>query len=205
MSRDHYLEPYREATAYYGTDFEVTLWASRRTQVRRFEVFTEMMELSGKRLLDAGSSRGDLVAFLAERGVSYGSYVGLDGVEQVIAFARTRELPRTEFHCGDFLQDTSLLRIGDPQVVCISGTLNTMTERQVLSLLDAAWTATSDALLFNFLSDLALPEAPPQIGPSVRHRTSRLMRWATGLTGHVHYRQDYLRLGHDATILMRKG
>ena len=204
MPRDQYLDPYRHALVRYGTDFEVTLWASHRTQLRRFEVFTQMIDLTGTRVMDAGCSRGDFASFLNGRGVAYGSYVGLDGMEQVIAYARTRRLPRAQFHSGDFLHDPSLLTIGDPQVICISGTLNTMTERQIFSLIESAWNVTNEALVFNFLSDLALTAAAAQTDPSRRHSTVKLLRWAASRTGHVQYRQDYLRYGHDATILMRK-
>jgi len=204
MPHDQYLDPYRHAVIRYGTDFEVTLWANQRTQIRRFEIVAQMIDLKGKRLIDAGCSRGDFAAFLNGLGVAYGSYVGLDGVEQVVAYARGRQLPRSQFHCGDFLQDPSLLTISDPQVVCISGALNTMTERQMFRLIESAWNAAKEALVFNFLSDLALAEAPAQTDPSRRHSTVKLLRWAASRTGHVQYRQDYLRCGHDATILMRK-
>ena len=64
MSQDAYLQPYRESAETHGTEFEVTLWANRRAQLLRFEVFAQMCDMSGKRVLDAGCSRGDLATFL---------------------------------------------------------------------------------------------------------------------------------------------
>ena len=204
MPRDRYLEPYRQACDAFGDTFEVTLWASRHSQIRRFEVMAQLQDLNAKRVLDAGCSRGDFAAFLVERGIDYASYIGVDGLAQIIAHAQSRNLRSAEFHYGDFLQDPALLRISDPQVICISGALNTMTDRQVDRVLSACWTATQQVLLFNFLSDLAEPHAPAQTSPARRCDTLKLLRWACSQTGSVIYRQDYLRFGHDATIMMSK-
>lgn len=204
MPRDDYLEPYRRASESFGDDFRVTLWASQRTQVARFKAITEMIDLTGRRVLDAGCSRGDFLAHLLEVGIACTWYTGVDGVAQVIHQARDRRWPRCDFIHGDFVRQPELLASGDPEVICISGTLNTMTPRQMMGVLRGAWEATGDALLFNFLSDLATRRAAPQGYPARRHDTHRLLTWATGCTGRVAYRQDYLPDGHDATILMMK-
>jgi len=204
MPRDDYLEPYRRASESFGDNFRVTLWASQHTQVTRFEAFTEMFDFAGRRVLDAGCSRGDFLAHLLEIGIACGWYTGVDGVEQVIHQARDRGWPQSTFIHGDFVQHPALLASGEPEVICFSGTLNTMTLRQTLGVLRSAWDATGEALIFNFLSDLATPQAAPQGYPAHRHDTHRLLAWATGCTGRVIYRQDYLPHGHDAAILMLK-
>ena len=204
MSSDAYLDPYREAAGQFGDQFEVTLWASRATQILRFEVFIEMCDMRRRRVLDAGCSRGDFATFLVEHGVEYERYDGVDGVAEVIEFAQARQLPRATFHLGDILRDPALLSTGSPQGICISGTLNTMSFRQVLALLEASWSATEDVLLFNFLSSLARRPAPFQGGPARRHDAQKLLRWAAEKTGAVVYRQDYMKFGHDATIMMSK-
>ena len=56
--KDAYLRPYERSQEQHGSAFEVTLWASRASQTLRFEVFTRMCQLAGKRILDAGCSRG---------------------------------------------------------------------------------------------------------------------------------------------------
>ena len=204
MAEDQYLQPYRESATKHGHSFEVTLWANHQSQVRRFNIFSQMVHLPGKRILDAGCSRGDLAAFLVERKIAYASYVGIDGLHEVIAFASDRQLPRTRFIAGDFLLNPGLLTTGDPQVICISGSLNTMTQGQLFASLEAAWAATTQTLLFNFLTDLALPAAPHQTKPALRHDGLHLIKWATSQTGNVTYRQDYFDHGHDATIMMVK-
>jgi len=199
-----YLDPYHDAAQKHGSDFDVTLWASERTQRLRFKVFAEMVYLQGKRILDAGCSRGDFASYLLEHQIGYDRFIGVDGVPQVIDFANTRNLPRATFHAGDFVRDPKLLSIGQPQVIAISGTLNTMDLPTVLGLLDAAWDAAAQTLIFNFLPDTAGPGAPPQQDPAHRLPTMRLIDWALKKTWDVRYRQDYMPHGHDATIAMGK-
>ncbi len=199
-----YLEPYREAQRRHGSDFDVTLWANQRTQRRRFEVFAEMVYLPGKRILDAGCSRGDFAAYLLECGIEYEAFIGVDGLPQVIDFANQRQFPRATFHAGDFVHDPELLKIGDPQVIAISGTLNTMDMPTVIGLLDAAWAATSQTLIFNFLSDTAGPAAPPQEYPAHRLPTMTLIDWAMKQTWDLRFSQHYMPHGHDATIALGK-
>ena len=204
MSNRSYLKPYQDSVKEHGSSFGVTLWANPYTQERRFEVFTQMCFFPGKRVLDAGCSRGDLAVFLARQNVVVDHYIGIDALSDVIDYARARDLPQCEFHCGDFVTQPNLFQIGNPQIICISGSLNTMTDQQVEAVLSAAWSAASEALVFNFLSDRAGPAAPTQTGPARRLNTLGLVDWAMSQTSEIALRQDYLKDGHDATILMRK-
>ena len=201
---DAYLQPYRDAQAAHGTGFDVTLWARPATQRRRFRVFTQMLELRGKRLLDAGCSRGDLAGYLLEHDIAYGHYVGVDGLDSVIEHARQRDLPHSRFEAGDFVLQPQLMNLDDPDVVAISGSLNTMDLPTALTVLQGAWEGCGEALVFNFLSDRAGPQAPPQEYPAHRLPTMKLLDWALDQTPAVQLRQDYLPHGHDATILMHK-
>lgn len=199
-----YLQPYHSAHLDHGSGFGVTLWASERSQQLRFRVMTEMVFLMGKRVLDAGCSRGDLAAYLVQKDVPYASYIGVDAVEPVVSYAMQRGLARSEFVAGDFVSDASLLSMGQPQVIVISGTLNTMSDEMALRLLEQAWLATGETLVFNFLSDRASEQAPTQTSPARRLPTMQLLDWALRQTPSVRMRQDYFRFGHDATIVMRK-
>lgn len=199
-----YLHPYQDWARRHGTGFGVTLWASQKSQQIRFEVFQQMFPMAGKRVLDAGCSRGDLAAYLHERAITYAAYVGIDAVEDVVAYARTRGLPRTRFLCGDIVEQPQLLAEGRPHVICISGTLNTMADPLVYRVLDSAWEAAEEALLFNFLSSQCHRSAPPQDTVARRLDTMELLEWAFSRTWSVVFRQDYFQAGHDATILMHK-
>ncbi len=202
---DHYLDPYRRSQRRHGTAFEVTLWASPHTQRLRFDVMTQMCFFAGKRILDAGCSRGDFAAYLIERDIPFAAYTGIDALCEVIEFAQTRNLPRTHFLCGDFVCDTALLATGNPQVIAISGSLNTMSDEHLFAVLDAAWSTATETLIFNFLSDRHVPRVHVrEDGPARRFDTMRMLDWATARTPYVNFRQDYFTGGHDATILMRK-
>jgi len=201
---DPYLDAYRDAQDDFGNDFRVTLWANTRSQELRFKVFTQMCYLQGKRLLDAGCSRGDLAVYLARNGVDYGHYVGIDGLPEVVDFAIRRELPHAEFHAGDFVQDPSLMQIGKPQVILFSGTLNTMEDDMAMGLLDAAWQSASQTLMFNFLSSRATTDPKQELGPARRLDPLKYLDWALARTPLVQLRQDYFKHGHDATIKMDK-
>lgn len=204
MPRDSYLDPYREHIARHGTGFDATLWAARRTQEVRFEVFTQMAFLAGKRVADIGCSRGDFAAYLLEHQVEYASFHGFDAIAALIDTANARRLPRTTFVLADAVTDPEPLAAADPQVVCISGTLNTMTLRQAIDLLDNAWDAAREVLLFNFLSDRAGRGAVPQTGPARRLPTLKLLDWALAKSPILTFRQDYMPHGHDATVCIRK-
>ncbi|QQE12640.1 methyltransferase domain-containing protein [Planctomycetota bacterium] len=202
--KDDYLEPYREATGKHGSDFKVTLWANEKTQQLRFRVFCEMCYMGGKRVLDAGCSRGDFATYLNERKIEYAKFVGVDGLDEVIEFAKGRGIREAEFYAGDFVADGGLLGKGDPQIVTISGTLNTMSDEEAIRVLESAWAGASETLLFNFLSDKVSSKAQKQGWPARRLPTVKLLEWALSKTPLVAYRQDYFENGHDATIMMIK-
>ena len=147
---------------------------------------------------------GDFAAYLIERGVEFERYVGVDALAEVVAYAAERGMSGCEFHAGDLMRDASLFAIGRPQVVCISGTLNTMTDGQALQVLGSAWEATEETLMFNFLSGRSARRAPRQTGPARRLDPLWLLNWAFERTAAVEYRQDYFPHGHDGTLLMRK-
>lgn len=201
---DDYLDAYRDAQDDFGNDFRVTLWANTRSQEQRFKVFTQMCYLPGKRLLDAGCSRGDLADYLVRQKIEYAGYVGIDGLPEVVDYANRRGLPRAEFHAGDFVADPGLLSIGKPQVITFSGTLNTMGDDMAMTLLHAAWEACSETLLFNFLSSRSSTDRKQELGPARRLDPLKYLDWAMQRTTAVQLRQDYFKSGHDATIKMCK-
>jgi SAM-dependent methyltransferase len=204
MTEDQYLEPYRRSSRHHGAQFGVTLWASPGSQQRRFEVFAQMCDFTGRRVLDAGCSRGDLALFLRDRGIAYHHYVGVDALPQVIEFARSRDIPRATFLAADFVRQPAALATGEPDLICISGSLNTMPDDLVLRVLGLAWQATRKSLIFNFLSDRCGEQAPPQDDYARRLNTLALLDWAFEQTWCVSFRQDYFKHGHDATILMHR-
>ncbi len=207
---DDYLEPYRQAQATHGESFDVTLWARPETQLRRFGVFADMVDFSGQRILDAGCSRGDFAAWLTEQETDYAHFHGVDGVAEVIAFAQKRGLVRSDFVAADFVREPGRLGADLPEdqrpdVVAVSGTLNTMDWPTARGVLEAAWAGCRSTLVFNFLSDRCGPHAPVQLDPAVRLPADAVLDWAWSRTWNVMFRQDYFEHGHDATVRMVRG
>jgi hypothetical protein len=129
--------------------------------------------------------------------------VGVDAVSEMIDCARRRALPRCEFRVADLLQDQANLREIKPDIVCISGTLNTMDEPTAKRLVKIAFDSASQGVVFNFLSNR--PDETwedKDLGPARRFDTVRWLDWTLHLTPRVSFTQDYLD-GHDATIMMR--
>lgn len=198
-----YLRPYQLAQQIHGPDFRTTLWASRDSQRLRFSVMAEVLDLAGRRILDAGCGLGDFLAFLEEKSIRPARYIGLDALEEVIPRARQRKFDTpAEFHLGDLVADPGLLRTGDPEIICISGTLNTFPEELFFRALDDAFEAAGEALLFNFLST----HHAPRFGSddvARRHDPVAVMRHGLPLAGTVLVRHDYFD-GHDCTMIWHK-
>ncbi len=206
-----YLRPYRAAVDRIGPRFEALLWSSPQTQKARFRVVTDMLDFSGRTVLDAGCGRADFARWLCQERIGYARYVGLDGVGEMVRFAQEQGLPNACFRTIDFVADPGAF-IPAPDapiadIVLFSGSLNTIPEPAAMQALDRAWLACREALVFNFLSvaDPAPggPEPTNAHGPARRFSTAQMLVWAQERTPLVALRTDYLD-GQDATIVMRK-
>ena len=201
---DHYLKPYHEAVKRFGPSFSATLWNSREAQQLRFDVMIELAGFEDSVVLDAGCGTGDFGDRLIRRGVKFKRYIGIDAVDQLIEAARGRDLERCEFHHADLIHDHSPLARFSPDVVCISGTLNTMDEEMARELVSDAFDAARKGVVFNFLSNRTSVNCTRRdIGPARRFDTIKWIDWSLSRTSLVSFSQEYLE-GHDATIMMRK-
>jgi SAM-dependent methyltransferase len=200
---DNPLDPYRQAVLQHGAGFKATLWGSRESQITRFDVMIELANFDDCTIVDAGCGAGDFAARLIERSIAYRSYLGIDALESQIQAARARNLPRCEFHIGDLTRDCSIVREANADFVCFSGTLNTMEESDARSLVQAAFDAAAQGVVFNFLSDRFHAKwADREMQPARRFNTVAWIDWSMLLSSRVSFTQDYLD-GHDATILIR--
>lgn len=197
-----YLAPYREAVRRHGAGFAATLWGSRETQVLRFDVMDDLLPLEGRRILDLGCGQGDLAARLMERGVGFTEFLGLDAVPEMIARAAGRDLPRCRFEVADLLSDPGALTAWPADVVCISGTLNTMDVSVARDLVARCFDLAAHGVVFNFLSDRPHERwEARELAPARRFPTIDWLDWALARTSRVRFDQMYLD-GHDATIAM---
>ncbi len=196
-----YLTPYREMVDREGPSFEALLWTSRETQATRFRAMSEMIDLSGKRVLDAGCGRGDFAAFLHAEGVRC-RYTGLDAIEEMVEEGESRGVPGAKYRCGDFVADAKACE-SEPgaEVIVFSGSLNTLDQDAAQAVLERAWHACSVALAFNFLRIPAGSRSRGSDGYIRRFDAIAMLEWAAERTQLLRYRQDYL-LGQDGTIVM---
>lgn len=200
---ERYLAPYREALKLHGPTFRATLWANPDAQRLRFDVMIEMVAFEGCRILDLGCGRGDFAVRLNERNVSFGSLIGIDAMEEMIETARGRRLRRCEFHCLDVLCEPDAMAEWNPDYVCISGTLNTMDQDTARKVVQGAFEAAAQGVIFNFLSNRAHERwEGKDLTPATRFDTLAWLDWAMTLSSRVVFAQDYMD-GHDATILIR--
>jgi len=212
-SEASYLAPYRRAVERHGASFEATLWRSREWQRVRFDVIADMVDLTGRVVLDAGSGQGAFAQRLLERGVEYGRFIGLDGLPELVGQSQALGLPEAEFHVCDFAGEENAFERYAPaggawtgiDVIVFSGSLNTFDETAARVVLERAWRACREAVVFNFLSDRhGRTDAPEETDPARRFDTVGMVDWALRMTPRVRFRQDYLG-GHDATVGMFKG
>ena len=208
------LRPYREAVDREGATFGALLWHSPEYQRRRFEVFATGADLTGLVVADIGCGRADFLAYLHETDVQYGGFVGVDGLDEMVAYAQSlaerEHFEETAFVRADFASDTvlfdRLVREHGAEVFTFSGSLNTFIQEDACVVLDRAWTALRNSqkeakvLMFNFLSDTG-HKPGEDLGPAKRFRTSEMVQWALDHTPRMTLRTDYLS-SHDATIVM---
>lgn len=204
-----YLKPYARAIETHGPTFEATLWLNRQKQTDRFRVFTQMMNLAGRTIVDAGCGLGDLAAYLDLAGIHYARYLGLEAIPQMYDQARTRTLPRAHFFNTDFAQDEQcfdkLAKSEKFDVAVFSGSLNTFDEGDARAIVGRAFAALppGGCVMFNFLSTRHWKTHAPDPYPARRFDPVKMVEFALGQTPLVVMRQDYMA-GHDATVGMVK-
>ena len=213
MTDPDYLKPYTDAMKEHGPAFESTLWNSPEKQAARFDVIEGMVDLTGRIVVDAGCGLGDLAQRLTETGVEYGLYIGLEAMPEFVDAASAREIPEAACAVADFvadgrvfsdLQKHEILQGHPIDVVVFSGSLNTLGEEAMLNVLERAWEAAGEALVFNFLSTRHhRGPAGDETAPAFRVDPVRVLEWAMQRTPNVLFRQEYFQ-GHDATVAMMK-
>jgi len=196
-----YLDPYKEAVKKHGPSFESTLWHSREKQRGRFEVMAGMVPLTGRTIVDAGAGIGDFARYLHEEGIEYGRFVGLEGVPAMVEKGNRLDLPEFAMIESDFSSETDAFRAHTPDVIVFSGSLNTFGQDDAIKVLERAWDAAREAVLFNFLSARNHMKNAPDPSPARRFDPLRMIDWALTKTPSVMFRQDYFN-GHDATVGM---
>jgi len=146
-----YLYPYHEARQQGAKGLDALLWTSQAGQQARFDAIARLCPLAGRRIVDAGCGRADLLGRLLELGIVPAHYTGLEMIPATVRAARRRRYERCKIVRADFVREPEALQVG-ADVVVFSGSLNTLTDSQLYRTLRAAWEAAGQGMVFNFLS-----------------------------------------------------
>ena len=88
----------------YSRGYKILDWESLDSQVKRFEVLTNNIELYGKKLLDIGCGTGDLFDFLKNKDLNV-NYYGIDILPKMIE--RAYEIyPEGRFFTGNIFKES---------------------------------------------------------------------------------------------------
>ena len=212
-STETYLRAYQRAAATHGADLTAMLFASEQSQRQRFAVFASTVDLTDKVVVDMGSGRADLLAWMYGNDLPYLRYVGVEAIPEFDGFARARveaeELPDAHLVAADFVADEGLcerlVAEHEVDVFLFSGSLNTLEEGDALAVLERAWAALEHrpgaVVAFNFLAGGGDWPRPPTDLP--RRDSARWLAWALERTPLVTFCQYYLG-AHDGTIVMMR-
>lgn len=192
-----YLAPYLRAARSHGAGFSSLLWASPDTQSIRFDALARIADLHQRTICDIGCGRGDLLAFLDNRGIVPRHYVGIEAVPELADAAEVKVGRRGVVIRADFVREPVKMFVGSERVL-ISGALNTLEPAVFYRTLRRAWESSAETFAFNFLS------SPLLAGVSYLwwHATEEVLAFARTLSNDVAVLEDYL--DGDCTIALRK-
>ena len=192
-----YLYPYHEAREQGAKGFDALLWASEEGQRIRFEAIARSFPLAGKRIVDAGCGRADLLRYLLEQGIVPAHYTGLEMIPASRRAARRKKYERCEILAVDFVREPEKLQVG-ADVVIFSGSLNTLSRPRFYRTLRAAWEAAGQCLVFNFLNSRTW------CGEHwlTWHRRRTVIAFCRSLGGDVWFDESYLE--GDCTVAVRR-
>jgi len=193
-----YLYPYHEAREQGAKGFNALLWSNREGQRLRFEAIARIFPLADRKILDVGCGRADLLGHLLEQGIVPAHYMGLDQVPATLRSARRKRYPQCEIlPAADFVREPERLQVG-ADVVIFSGSLNTLSRPRFYRTLRAAWEASGQCLVFNFLSSRFW------CGEDwlYWHRRSSVIAFCRALGGEPSFDDSYL--GGDCTVAVRR-
>lgn len=101
--KNYIIERYNERFKQHGATIETLASGNEERRLIRFQVLTEIGELSGQKILDLGCGFGDFYNFLKSKGIEC-DYTGYDINPAMINVAKER-YPEVNFKIVDILED----------------------------------------------------------------------------------------------------
>ncbi|MDA3940790.1 MAG: class I SAM-dependent methyltransferase [Spirochaetia bacterium] len=112
---------YEPLLSKYSRGYEILDWESLDSQIKRFEVLTGNVDLSGKKLLDVGCGTGDLFGYLKKQNINV-DYYGIDILPAMVDRAY-KIYPKGRFFAGDIFEETPFSKKQFDTIFC-SGIFN---------------------------------------------------------------------------------
>jgi SAM-dependent methyltransferase len=185
---------YRPLIEEHGDSFRAVDWGSGKGQEVRFQVLSEVADLTNSSVLDVGCGIGHFVDSLAEGGFT-ADYLGIDFLPEMVEVARRRHPDRC-FKVADIVEDGGTCRA---DYVVGSG-LFTFGDRNVFeAIVRAMFAACEKATAFNCLSGWAPDKEPGEFHAD----PLEVLAFCRTLTPWVSLRHDYFP--HDFTLYMYRG
>jgi len=144
-------EHYEPLLAKYFSGYEILDWESLDSQIKRFKVLVDNVELSGKRILDVGCGTGDLYGYFKNKNLNV-DYYGIDILDKMIDRANT-VYPDGRFFTGDIFIKSPFSKKQFDIIFC-SGVFNLNMGDNYTFLKEALpvfFTHSKESVVFNLL------------------------------------------------------
>jgi SAM-dependent methyltransferase len=143
---------YRPRFCKFKENHEVQGWEDRDSQLKRFQVFLDSVDVVGKSILDVGCGLGDLLAFLKDRDIA-ADYTGVDILPEMVRSAKDHH-PGEAFHCCNIFEDNPFAKDSYDYIFC-GGIFNLCMGDNLSFLrhaLEVFFQVAREAVVFNLLS-----------------------------------------------------
>lgn len=206
MSIKDFSEDKKIISDYYGRKIEkykngpeIVGW-SKRGQLIRFEILSEIGDLKNKKILDIGCGLGDFYEFLTKnKGIKLKGYLGIDANPILIERAK-RKYPKANFEVRDLLKNPIKNRFDYVFESGIFGVETPNWQDMTKQLLIRMFDACKIGVAANFLSD-SIPFKKTS-GIHYENPSNVLDFVGKNLSSRTILKHDYLP--HDFTIYIYK-
>lgn len=188
---------HRDMIARHGADSSFALgWRDSESQFIRFQALSEIADMNGQTVLDAGCGYGDLFGFLSAKYPQLRGYCGVEQIPELFDEAVTRHehQPHVSFVSGNFI--SRKLPVMD--YVMASGSLNYYHSDPdfIFYAIKKLFESCTKGMAFNLLRQIA------STGLLVAYDPDIIQEYCKTLSDDVRIRDDYAE--EDYTILMYK-
>ncbi len=172
-------------------------WGGKESQEKRFEVFLEIGNLEGKKILDVGCGAGDFYGYLKDQEITV-AYHGCDLVESVIEHCRTK-YPEGNFKCGEL----DIYQNEEFDYIFESGIFNTLVKNNLdfaKDTINKMYHLCKEGIAVNMLSKYRFNKLAKSSKTGFRFDPGEMFNFAREISQKVIMKHDYMP--NDFTIFM---